>query len=316
MSETASVRIIADRVYSRAGGKDRLADVFLPDSAKRVPVVIWLHGGGWRFGDRHLAPDLAAFSKASGLAVVSIDYRLSDEAQFPAAVEDVKTSVRWVRSAAPEFGFDASRIGLWGSSAGGHLASCAALSGEDQFITNEIPGESSAVQAVVDGYGPVNLGRIDADRGENASVGTDAESLGIGKLHRAEDAESFESRFLGAPVATAPDKVRLADPVNYVGAGSPPFLILHGKADTLIPIMQSEYLFNALKGAGSEATLVCLEKLKHGFFNSRKLADEDYGMVTVEQSEAARVNSRWTCEHQTDLLSMVSSFLRTHLFAK
>src|ERR1700730_13057747 len=94
------VRIIADQVYSRAGGQDRLADLYIPEAQVAPAVVLWLHGGGWRFGDRRLAPDLASFAAQSGIAVVSIDYRLSDEAKFPAPVEDVKTGVRWVRRVA------------------------------------------------------------------------------------------------------------------------------------------------------------------------------------------------------------------------
>jgi alpha/beta hydrolase fold len=110
----SQVRVMADQVYSRVGGVARLADVYLPEASNsRLAVVIWLHGGGWLFGDRHLAPDLLSFARETGLALVSIDYRLSDEAKFPAAVEDVKAAVRWVRSVADEFGFDGHRIGLW-----------------------------------------------------------------------------------------------------------------------------------------------------------------------------------------------------------
>jgi acetyl esterase/lipase len=307
------VRIIADQIYSRAGGQDRLADVFIPTSADRPPVVLWLHGGGWRFGDRRLAPDLAAFAQASGLGVVSIDYRLSDEARFPAPVEDVKTAVRWMRSSAQELGLDGGRIGLWGSSAGAHLAACAALSGEHQFITGEYPDYSSAVQAVVDGYGPMDFGSIDADRQVSASLGTDAESLGIGNLVAAGDPDSFESRFLGVPVAASPDAVKLADPVHYLRPGSPPFLILHGQADTLIPCKQSEYLFRAIEGTGNEATLVLFEKLKHGFFNNPKLAEEDCGAVSFFQSGAAHANPSWVCDSRADIPSMVRSFFRAHL---
>jgi acetyl esterase/lipase len=309
------VCIIADQVYSRVAGRDRLADLFIPQAPIGMPVVVWLHGGGWRFGDRHLAPNLAAFSQASGLAVVSIDYRLSDEAIFPGAVEDVKTAVRWVRSTAPLFGFDGRRIGLWGSSAGGHLAACAGVSGEHEFLTGECSGESSEVQAVVEGYGPVNFGRIDADRGANASLGTDAESLGIGNLVPAGDPNSFESRFLGAPVQTSPDMVELADPVHYLRPGSPPFLILHGRADTLMPLQQSEYLFSALKEAGGEATLICFEKLKHGFFNNRELAEEDYGAVMAVQSDAARLNTAWSVDPRADIYSIIGGFFRAHLLS-
>src|SRR5580692_6078407 len=117
-----------------------LADVYLPDAEPPLPVIIWLHGGGWRFGDRRLAPDLTRHFASRGFAMVSIEYRLSGQAVFPAPLEDVKAAVRWVRSAAERYGFDADHIGLWGSSAGGHLAALAALC------------EPGAVQAVVNGY--------------------------------------------------------------------------------------------------------------------------------------------------------------------
>ena len=310
-----SLRVAAGQVYSRAGGVDRLADLYIPRAAAEPAVVLWLHGGGWRFGDRRLAPDLAAFAQASGLAMVSIDYRLSDEAKFPAPVEDVKAAVRWVRSVAPGYGINAERVGLWGSSAGGHLAACAALSREDEFRTGEHPGHSSAVQAVVDGYGPTNFGRIDADRGHDASLGTDAESLGIRQLLPAGHPDSFESRLLGVPVRTSPDAVELADPVHYIRGACPPFLILHGLADTLIPPAQSDYLFHALSAAGNDATLVQFEKLGHGFFNNRKLADENYGAVSVRQSAAALANSSWTCDRHTDIPSIVRTFFRAQLLA-
>jgi acetyl esterase/lipase len=310
------VRVVADQVYSYAGGLERLADLYLPaGGAARPPVVVWLHGGGWRFGDRRMAPDLKGFAQRSGLAVVSIDYRLSDEAKFPAPVEDVKTTVRWVRSVAGEFGFDSGRIGLWGSSAGGHLAACAALSDEAQLISTEHPGHSSAVQAVVDGYGPTNFGRIDGDRAAMPAAGTDAESvaLGISRLLPAGDADSFESRLLGTPVSTSPREVQLADPVHYLRGASPPFLILHGEADSLIPCSQSQYLYRALDDAGSDATLVLFEKLKHGFFNNRNLADEDYGTVTVAKSARRTAAVNWECDPDEDILSMVSGFFRAYL---
>ena len=310
-----SVRVVRDQAYSRVGRTERLADLYIPASADAPAVVLWLHGGGWRFGDRHMAPDLADFAQASGLAVVSIDYRLSDEAKFPAPVEDVKASVRWVRGAASEFGVNADRIGLWGSSAGGHLAACAALSREDEFHTGEYPGYSSAVQAIVDGYGPMNFARIDADRGECASLGTDAESLGVRKLLPAGDPDSFESRLLGVPVSTSSAAVERANPVHYMRSGSPPFLILHGEADTLIPYAQSEYLWDALTGAGNDATLVLFQKLGHGFFNNWNLAEEDYGTVSVRQSPAARMSPTWACAMHTDILSMISSFFRAHLYS-
>jgi acetyl esterase/lipase len=275
--------------------------------------VIWLHGGGWRFGDRHLAPNLALFAQRSGLAIVSIDYRLSDEVKFPAPVEDVKTAVRWVRSVASRFGFDERNIGLWGSSAGGHLAACAALSGENEFLSEEHPGHSSAVQAVVDGYGPTNLARIDEVRSAMRPAGNDAESILVGGVLPAGDPDSFESRLIGAPLSDAPRLVELADPVHYVRSVSPPFLILHGQADTLIPADQSRYLFAALNDAGCDATLVLFQNLRHGFFNNPNLAVEDIGAVSIYRSSSPVVPVAWPCNPTENIPSMVSSFFRAYL---
>jgi acetyl esterase/lipase len=315
MSEAErDVRFVADQIYSHAGGSARLADVYIPEATFGPrPVVIWLHGGGWRFGDRRLAPDLRTFAQRSGLAVVSIDYRLSDDARFPAQVEDVKTAVRWVRSMAGKFGLDGDHIGLWGSSAGGHLAACAALSKESEFLSEEHSEHSSAVQAVVDGYGPTNFGRIDADRATMLATGTDAESVVIGHVLPAADPDSFESRLLGTQVSTSPREVELADPVYYVRGKCPPFLILHGKADTLIPCQQSQYLFHALSNAGNDVTLVLFENLKHGFFNNPGLARESYGTVTVHRSSLIAIEKSWECNPHEDIPSMVSSFFRAHL---
>jgi len=308
------VRLVADQVYSHAAGSLRLADLYIPArSSESVPVILWLHGGGWRFGDRKLSPDLKTFAQSSGLAVVSIDYRLSDEAKFPAPVEDVKTAVRWVRRVAEGFGFDGNRIGLWGSSAGAHLAACAALSKENEFLGEEHTEFSSAVQAVVDGYGPTNFGQIDTDRATTPTVGTDAESVAIGHVLPAGDPDSFESRLLGTPVSSSPREVERADPVYYMHSGAPPFLILHGKADTFIPCQQSRYLFDSLSDAGNDATLVLFENLKHGFFNTPNLDHDKYGSVTVHRSSQVVSGKNWVCNPDEDFLSMVSSFFRFQL---
>ena len=308
------VRFVADQTYSHAGGTERLADLYLPGASNSpVPVVLWLHGGGWRFGDRRLAPELSDFAERSGLAVVSIDYRLSDEAKFPAQAVDVKTAVRWVRSVADRFEFNGDCIGLWGSSAGGHLAACAALSQTHDFLSDEHSGHTSAVQAVVDGYGPINFARIDVDRAALPSLGADAESIAIGGVLPAANPDSFESRLLGVPVSGSAMEVVRADPVHYMRSDSPPFLILHGEADTLIPCSQSRYLFDALSDAGNDATLVLFERLNHGFFNNPHLSREEYGAVTVLRSARRTGHSLWECNPSKDVLSMVSEFFRAHL---
>jgi acetyl esterase/lipase len=264
------VRTCPDQVFSRVGGVDRLADVAVPLSGGPFPVVIYLHGGGWRMGDRKGAPDLAAFA-ARGFATVSIEYRLSGEAIFPAALEDVKTAIRWVRKEATSFGFDPDAIGLWGSSAGGHLAAMAALTDADTFTGDEHASYSSSVQAVVDGYGPSAFLEMDAHRDPGPSADPESPSLPPGA--KSTDANSFESAFLGAPIATIPERVAAASPLTYVHASACPFLIIHGAADTLVPLDQSERLYVALATRGNDVQLAVFEGLGHAFFNRRHLDD-------------------------------------------
>jgi acetyl esterase/lipase len=310
------VSLVADLVYSHAGGKPRFADLYLPKTPQqKVPIVVWLHGGGWRFGDRRMAPDLSRFFAERGFAMVSIDYRLSEEAVFPAPIEDVKTAVRWIRSVADTFGLDGNHIGLWGSSAGGHLAACAALSPAEQFQGSEHPGLSSAVQAVVDGYGPVDFSLIDKERDQFTPAAVDVEGIVVPDLLPAGHPESFESRFLGVPVDSSPEQVKLANPITYVHRGAPPFLILHGLSDRLIPWPQSRLLFEALQAAENEATMLTFERLGHGFFNNSKLDFVDPGSVTMFRTAASKA---FECGARADKIGFgfdfVEDFLRTHLF--
>ena len=177
------VNILRDIAYAHPNGKPLLADLYLPKQAPKAPVIVWLHGGGWRLGDRRLVPDLQRFFAQHGFAMASIDYRLSTEAIFPAAVEDVKTAVRWLRSVASEYGLDPRRIGLWGSSACGHLAALAALSGPALFESpaSEHASHSSEVQAVMDGYGPTNFLLMDAQRSALGEISNDPESMQLPK---------------------------------------------------------------------------------------------------------------------------------------
>jgi acetyl esterase/lipase len=311
------VEEVRDQVYSHAGGKPRLADLYLPSlPAGKAPVIVWVHGGGWRFGDRHLAPDLSRFIAERGFAIVSFDYRLSDEAVFPAPIEDTKTVVRWIRSVAETYNLDTQHIGLWGSSAGTHLAACAALSSESQFAGEEHAGFSSNVQAVLAGYGPTDFSLIDADRIPVESQRVDVESVSVPNLLPASHPESFESRFLGTSVGSSPAEVSLANPITYVHSGAPPFLILHGLHDPLMPWQQSLFLFEALRDAESDATLLVMERLGHGFFNNSKLDFVDPGEITVYQSSSATRSAFG--EHVEKVpfgFDLAEAFFRSHLMA-
>lgn len=274
---TFAVRRLPDLHYADRAGVRLLADLYIPEGADRPPAIVWVHGGGWRFGDRRLGPDLSRYFARAGFVMAAIDYRLSHQAIFPAQIEDLRAAIRWVRSLAPGYGFDAGRIGLFGSSAGGHLAALAALApagafGEDAAAT--YGDHSSAVQAVVDGYGPTDFLQIDAHRPPDGTVSDDPETLLLPRgMTRSSAADSFESLLLGAPIETCPERVRAANPVAYARPGAPPFLILHGTSDTTVPAHQSELLFDALAAHDNDVTLWRVEGLGHGFLNRTHLDD-------------------------------------------
>jgi acetyl esterase/lipase len=284
------VIVLRDRPFATPAGHALFADLHLPAAApEAAPAIIWLHGGGWRSGTRRLGPDLSRFFAARGFAMIAVDYRLSGRAIFPAQIEDVKTAIRWVRSVSSSYRIDAARIGLWGASSGGHLAALAGLTGDGHFTPAEAPYRdcSSDVQAVVDGYGPIDFLQMDAYRPPPGTRCDDPESLLLPRLDmRSEDGDSYESLLLGAPIATCPARVRDASPLSYVHAGAPPFLIVHGLADTTVAPQQSELLFDALARERNEATLVLIEGLGHGFFNRPALDDGGDHRIRVRKSSS------------------------------
>jgi acetyl esterase/lipase len=292
-SASTAIRRIEGLEYAAPGGKPLLADLYLPGHGHGPwPVVLWLHGGGWRFGDRLQAPELSRYFASSGLAMASIDYRLTTEAVFPAQIEDVKTAIRWLRSVAARYGLDGTNIGLWGASAGGHLAALAAMSGPGTFesSTSEHPLESSDVQAVVDGYGPIDFLQLDAHRDPLGRPSDDPESIELPQGMRTAHANSFESLLIGGPVEEHPDRARLANPISYACPRVPPFLILHGLSDTTVPAHQSEMLFDVLAARGADVTLYLAQGLGHGFLNRPRL-DSGPGSTVARKACNGRIES-------------------------
>ncbi len=149
--------------YASRDGKDLLLDLYRPaGSARPLPVILFLHGGGWSGGTRTTGPDFKRFFAQDGFAMASIEYRLTPSVTFPGNVEDVKTAVRWLRANAGRLALDTDRIAIWGTSAGGHLAAVAALSPRGMFEGADNLDQSSAVQCVLDAYGPVMFTAMDA----------------------------------------------------------------------------------------------------------------------------------------------------------
>ncbi len=229
------------------GFRPLLLDLVRPDSAAELPLVVFLHGGGWRMGSRSAmgpmfagwAPSPFAELAAAGFAVASLDYRLTGEATFPAPLDDVRAGLAWLDAHAGALGLARDRCALWGESAGGHLAALAALTG-------------SGVAAVVDWYGPADLTTL---AGDAAATGRSITDPGA--------PDSREALLLGGPVAERPDAARAASPVAHVHAGAPPFLLRHGTADRFVPVHQSERLAEALRGVGAPVRLDLVEGADH-----------------------------------------------------
>lgn len=302
-----------DLVYTRPGGSPQLLDLYLPQGvAGPLPVIVWLHGGGWRLGDRRLGPDLRRYYAAHGFAMASIDYRLSGEVTFPAQLHDVRAAVRWLRASAERYGLDGERIALWGSSSGGHLAALAALSGQEPLEGEmlEEPDQPVGVQAVVDGYGPVDFLQIDAHRRPAGQPSDDPESARLPAPKPSAAPDSFESLLIGAPIESRPDLVRGASPLSYVRPEAPPFLILHGLADAHVPAHQSELLYQALAAHGNDVTLYLVAGESHGFLN-RNDFDHTPRAVTVRRSSGGQPET--VTDGPPLSFDTIEAFFRRHL---
>lgn len=308
------VRAVRDVRFASPGGVALYADLFLPQGIATPPVIVWVHAGGWRFGSRHLAPNLWRFFAERGIAMAAIDYRLTSHATFPAQIEDLKTAIRWLRSIGASYGLDASRIGLWGSSAGGHLSALAALTPGGAFEPSGGPyeGLSTRVRAVVAGYPPVDFLQMDLHRPPCGTTSADPETLLLPRPDmRSADPDSFESRLVGAPIETCPERVREANPLTYAGPQAPPFLILHGLSDTTIPPHQSVLLYEGLAAHGNDVTLCMIEALGHGFLHRSHLDEGPVRSMTVTRRAAGGREESETVAQP--VFPLVERFFAEHL---
>jgi len=242
----AGVLVKRDLVYANHDGVELNLDLYLPEQkeGELLPVVVWVHGGGWLNGSKDQCK--ASFLAQHGIAVASIEYRLTQIAPWPAQINDCYAAVRWLRSKGEKHGIDGSKVGVWGGSAGGHLV---ALMGTRAFDGKE--KVSSQVQAVCDWYGPSDLLTMPPN---NISEKRTAEQV----------ANSNGAKLLGATVREVPDLAKDASAIYQVSKDDPPFLIMHGSEDPGVPIEQSKRLHQTLQAAGVESSFVVVEGAGHG----------------------------------------------------
>ena len=242
--------VLRDIEYASVDGISLRLDLYLPTQQPEepVPLVIWVHGGGWRAGtkDQTLAPS----ALGEDYAIASVDYRLSDVAIFPAQIHDIKAAVRWLRAHAHDYGFDPQRFGAWGSSAGGHMVALLGVTCGNPDVEGTVGDyldESSCVQAVCDFYGPTDFLSL-------------MEQRGVGPMRR----PMAEDLLLGGLVEDVPELAALASPITHISPDDPPFLIMHGSDDGLVPVEQSMAFDEMLRATGIDTTLHIVEGAGHG----------------------------------------------------
>ena len=236
------VEVLRDLEYAQAKGVSLKLDLYRPSAkpSAPMPLVIWVHGGGWRNGSKANCP--AAWLATEGYAVASLDFRLLPEHPWPAQIEDPVAALRWLRQESGKYGFDAERSAAMGGSSGGHVV---ALWGTLTLP----PGDK--VKAVVDWYGPTDLLTMPPN-------------VLSEKRTRADLAKANGALLLGGVVMDQPQKAKAVSALHQVSKDDVPFLILHGTADPGVPVDQSERLHAALKAAGVESTLKLLPGAGHG----------------------------------------------------
>jgi acetyl esterase/lipase len=238
------VVVLHDVVIGKGGGRDLHAEIAYPENAAGpLPAVICIHGGGWIGGTHKSSPILHLAQ--TGYFAASIEYRLSKEAKWPAQIQDCKLGVRWLRANAAQYHVDPNRIAALGGSAGGHLVACLGTMADVKEAEGDggYPGVSSAVQAVVDYFGPTDM--------TNPAM--------YGPFH------GLAEQLFGGKFDQNPNLWKSASPLLYVKAGDPPMLLIHGDSDALVPMANSTAFADALTKAGVPNQLVIVKNAGHSF---------------------------------------------------
>lgn len=257
-------------------------DIYAPrDRSKARPAVLWVHGGGWSRGDARTSgayknwPAVLASLAARGFVVASLDYRLSGEAKFPAQIQDVKAAIRHLRKQGDALGIDTSRVYLWGGSAGGHLASLAAVTcGVGEYDPRPSTGRLSRSQ-------------INALKGSKAPPVDDCVQ-GAALWYGVFDLEHVPSvnvaGLLGCNPTTCRDVARAASPLYRIGKNLPPMLLIHGTKDETVDVSQSKAMTAALRGAGAKAELLLIPDVDHGLTGSTPDVTREANLLALRRT--------------------------------
>jgi acetyl esterase/lipase len=222
-------------VYARPGGTDLMLDLYVPPSPRPAPVVLWFHGGAWRYGTKEFNFHLRDLTR-QGFAVATVQYRKIGAAPWPGALQDAEAGLAWLRLNAPRYGLDPNRVFLTGESAGGHLAA---------VLASKLG--RSQVRAVCLLYAP-----------------TDLETLWK-KYDGFSGTNQIFVDFFGRDEQEGRKMARTASPVALVGRSMPPTLMIHGDNDWIVPVAQSEALHTRLRELGVESKLIVIKGQNHAF---------------------------------------------------
>lgn len=307
-NQAHEIEIWRDIPYAGAENPRQQLDLYLPKERgnRPLPVVVWIHGGGWQQGGKGNGAQRTAVEYAStgSYAAASIGYRLTDEASWPAQIHDCKAAIRWIRANAGTYGLDPDRIGVMGSSAGGHLVAMLGTTGDDQSLAGTLGKNrdvSSRVTCVVDFFGPSEL-------------------LTMGTWH--DNPGSPESKLVGGPLQETKDVAREGSLLTHVSKDSVPFLIIHGTEDAVVPFEQSVKLNAVLEKAGIETTLIEVPGAGHGEpyhsgkFDAQVRAFFDRYLRMVEAASNQTPSVSAAAESMDSLLARKREALRGGIFTK
>lgn len=254
-----TIKAELDLPYAGTENPRQKLDLYLPQTRnddKPIPVVVFILGGAWQAGDKRGGfGAIGPLVESGEYAGVSVGYRLTGEAIWPAQIHDCKAAIRWLRANAKKYNLDPEKIGVTGTSAGGHLVAMLGTTGDVPELEGKLGEhlmESSRVTCVVDQFGPSDL-------------------LAMGGSHN--NPNSPESKLVGGAVQETQEVAREASATTHVSKEDPPFLLIHGTSDNLVPFHQSELLYEALKKGGVDSTLVPVQGGGHGNFGTREVAE-------------------------------------------